>query len=217
MKKLLRTNIGRELNEKWEVHAQHALYRANGTWYHILSKFPGALFDENGYVLFETQADYLKCSQLHHGKQTSCPKGISSIANYVLVNKSVEQASDLAEPKKTERILCVTKRIVRDTPLARRVKKLHGNRCQLCGLTLLLFGGENYAEAHHIKPLGSVHQGPDVFENIICVCPNCHAQLDYGAIELNTATLHFIPEHSIGNEYISYHNSKIYKGSTNAS
>ena len=212
-----RKNIGRELNEKWGVHAKHALYRANGTWYHRLTEFPGALFDASGYILFETEAEYLQCPNLHLGKQTSCPKGIASIPAYVPVKNSVEQASDLAEPKDTERVLSITKRIVRDSPLTRRVKKLHDNKCQLCGSTLALFGGQSYAEAHHIKPLGSVHHGPDVAANIICVCPNCHAQLDYGAIELDKSTLRLVPTHHIKDEYITYHNTKIYKGSTSTS
>ena len=209
-----RENVGRALNERWGVHAHHALYRANGTWYHRLTKFPGALFDANGYVLFKTETEYLECPYLHLGKQTSCSKGIASIPDYVQVTDNVEQASDLAELKETERVLYVTRRIVRDSLLARNVKKLHNNKCQLCASTLILFGGESYAEAHHIKPLGSVHHGPDVSANIICVCPNCHAQLDYGAIKLSKTTLRLIPEHHIEDEYISYHNIKIYKGAT---
>lgn len=215
MTKSKRRNTGKELNEKWGVHAKHPLYRANGTWYHRLTEFPGALFDADGYVLFETEEEYLNCPDLHLGKQTSCHKGISSIPSYVRVNDTNEQASDLAEPETPERIVFVTNRIVRDTPLARRVKKLHDNQCQVCNLTLTLFGGKSYAEAHHIKPLGSEHRGPDVIGNIICVCPNCHAQLDYGAITLDKSTLRFTAKHHIKDEYINYHNSCIYKGSNN--
>lgn len=214
MLKASRKNTGRNLNEKWGVNANHALYRKDGTWYHRLTEFLAALFDANGYVLFETKDEYLNCPYLQLGKQTHCPEGVSSIPNYVRVENDVEQASDLAEPEGAVRTLCFTNRIVRDTPLARRIKKLHNNKCQVCSRTLTLFGGESYAEAHHIKPLGSVHQGPDVAKNIICVCPNCHAQLDYGAIKLRKAGLQFIPKHHIEDVYIDYHNSGIYKGST---
>ena len=44
---------GRNLNEKWKVGAKHALYHKDGTWYERLEKFPGALFDPYGYILFE--------------------------------------------------------------------------------------------------------------------------------------------------------------------
>ena len=211
MTKTPKSNVGRALNERWKVYAKHALYRANGTWYHRLTNFPGALFDANGYVLFETEEEYINCPYLHIGKETSCHKGISSIPSYILINITVEQAVDTDEPEAPERALSVINRIVRDTPLARRVKNLHSNRCQVCGLTLSLFERGSYAEAHHIKPLGSTHCGPDVIDNIICVCPNCHAQLDYGAIELSKNTLTFVREHRIKEEYIDYHNSVIYR------
>ena len=32
-----------------------ALYREDGKWYHHLKKFPGALFDFNGYIVFATR------------------------------------------------------------------------------------------------------------------------------------------------------------------
>lgn len=205
-------NMGKKLNKEWGVHARHALYRDTGTWYHRLTSFPGALFDANGYVLFKHESEYLECKQLQLGKQTSCRKGISSIPGYKLGKSIMEQASDLAEPKEADRKLCVIKRIVRDTQRAREVKEKHNNQCQLCHSTLTLFNGETYAEAHHIKPLGSNHHGPDIVENIICVCPNCHAQLDYGAVELSKAILGIGPGHLIKDEFIDYHNTIIYKG-----
>ena len=38
--------------------ALHVLYREDGGWYHQLKKFPGVLFDDRGYVIFETKEDY---------------------------------------------------------------------------------------------------------------------------------------------------------------
>ena len=206
------TNTGRVMNIKWNVNAQHALYRENGTWYERLNKFPGVLFDKDGYIIFQTKEDYESCPQLHLKKQTSCPKGISSISDYVLLDNAVDQASDVDEPKGTSRSVCITNRVIRDSPLARKVKKLHKNRCQVCGLTLELSDGESYAEAHHIRPLGSKHQGPGVDSNIICVCPNCHAKLDYGAIKIDLVSLRLNSEHKVSYRYIDYHNSNIYKG-----
>ena len=40
---------GALLSERWGVGAAHALYIYDGHWYHQLERFPGALFDENGY------------------------------------------------------------------------------------------------------------------------------------------------------------------------
>ncbi|MFQ5751629.1 MAG: hypothetical protein ACE5HI_06480 [bacterium] len=52
---------GRTLNKKWQVGAKHALYRKTGDWYHKLNKFPGALFDAYGYVIFETEKEFYSC------------------------------------------------------------------------------------------------------------------------------------------------------------
>jgi predicted restriction endonuclease len=67
-----------------------------------------------------------------------------------------------------------------------------------------------YAEAHHIKPLGRPHNGLDVAENIIVLCPNHHVQLDYGALKLSRETVQSIHGHYIASQYIEYHNSEIY-------
>jgi Protein of unknown function DUF262 len=76
---------GKQLNEEWSVGANHALYREDGTWYHNLTSFPGALFDANGYILFENEDEYRNCESLQIGKQLSVPDGISSIPGYVYV------------------------------------------------------------------------------------------------------------------------------------
>lgn len=114
-------------------------------------------------------------------------------------------ARDIGEPSQPDRIKQETYRILRDTVLAREVKTTNQYRCQICGQTLMLKAGEPYAEAHHIKPLGTPHNGPDVRENILCVCPNHHILLDYGAIKLDKAQLK-----GIDREYIDYHNEHIF-------
>jgi len=49
---------------------------------------------------------------------------------------------------------------------------------------LQISAGEFYLEAHHLKPLGKRHNGPDMEKNLVCVCPNCHVLLDFNAIRL---------------------------------
>jgi 5-methylcytosine-specific restriction protein A len=120
------------------------------------------------------------------------------------------RASDFSEPKDPKRILSQTYRILRDTKLARWVKYIHEYKCQICGTSIELQDSQLYAEAHHIKPLGEPHNGPDVLENIICVCPNHHAQLDYGAIELIKSELILISGHEISDDYAKYHNTVIF-------
>ncbi|MBI5101853.1 MAG: hypothetical protein HZB33_08490 [Nitrospirae bacterium] len=78
---------GRTLNRKWGVNAQHALYRENGRWYHVLDRFPGALFDANGYVVFQTEHDFKACAYLSIGEEVNVKhfRGISEMPGYVRV------------------------------------------------------------------------------------------------------------------------------------
>ena len=119
--------------------------------------------------------------------------------------KHTPRAIDIEDPSQPERVRQETYRILRDTALARTVKESHQYRCQICGQTLKLGDSTSYAEAHHIVPLGTPHNGPDVRGNILCVCPNDHVLLDYGAIKLNETRLE-----GIGKKFIDYHNENIY-------
>lgn len=126
---------------------------------------------------------------------------------------STPHAADIEPPSTPDRLLVNTYRILRDTELARKIKALHKNICQLCGQTIALKYETTYAEAHHIKPLGSPHNGPDVSENIIVLCPNHHVMMDYGAIRLEKRDLHSIQGHLINCDYIAYHNDQIFSSS----
>jgi putative restriction endonuclease len=84
-------------------------------------------------------------------------------------------------PRKTSTVT----RVVRDTAVARRVKRKHGNTCQVCRIALPVGpGGASYAEGAHIQPLGKHGRGPDIDSNVLCLCPNCHIRFDRGAIYL---------------------------------
>lgn len=118
-------------------------------------------------------------------------------------------ASDTDED--AERFLQQTYRILRDTEIARRVKKVNDYKCQLCGHRITLANGDFYAEAHHIKPLGQPHNGPDRIDNLVCLCPNHHAELDYGVIPLALDGLRKAPGHAIDREFVEYHNKTIFR------
>jgi hypothetical protein len=119
-------------------------------------------------------------------------------------------ALDLEGPLPS-RIETTIYRILRDTAMALKVKHLHNYKCQICGHTILLPGGGSYAEAHHIMPLGKKHNGPDVIGNILCVCPNHHAELDYGVSKITISALTCSKGHVVDSQYINYHNLFIYK------
>lgn len=137
------------------------------------------------------------------------PQEIVSQFLKILQIPILSRASDLLEPP--PRILSTTNRIIRDTALAQRVKSLYHHRCQFCNFTIDLGNGQKYAEAHHVRPLGAGHLGPDIIENILCVCPNHHAALDLGAIRVSMGDLRFVDGHSIHADFIDYHNNVIFK------
>lgn len=115
------------------------------------------------------------------------------------------KASDINEPPQSTRIETTTYRVLRDTALSREVKLAQQFKCQICAKTIQLRDGSFYAEAHHVKPMGSPYNGPDVKENIICVCPTCHVLLDYKVIKLDQSR---IP--NVSPVFIEYHNNVIY-------
>lgn len=100
-------------------------------------------------------------------------------------------------------------RMLRDASLARWVKAKHDHSCQICDHRIKLKDGSGYAEAHHLQPLGEPHNGPDIIQNIICVCPNHHAELDYCTTLLNFSDLRTHPDHPLDQRFIDYHNRRV--------
>jgi len=107
-------------------------------------------------------------------------------------------------------------RVIRSTAIANWVKAAHQHACQVCGLRILTPTGA-YAEAAHIRPLGSPHNGPDDPSNILCLCPNHHVAFDFGMLTVEpdltvieratgkrTALL-TVSGHEISQEHLMYH------------
>lgn len=115
-------------------------------------------------------------------------------------------ADDPKPPPKDE---VTSYQTVRDPLLAYRVKMLHDFRCQICGERIELPDGRFYAEAHHIQALGGEHEGHDVLENMLCVCPNHHAELDLNLWVIDAATLRMAAGHEVGSRYIDHHNKVV--------
>ena len=79
--------------------------------------------------------------------------------------------------KRADRAATTVSRIKRDVSLSENIKEIHGYKCQVCNVYLKTpYGG--IAIGAHIKGLGKPHNGPDVIENMICLCPNHHEQFD---------------------------------------
>lgn len=132
------------------------------------------------------------------------------------INKSMSnepfltpKAIDISEPELPGRHSVQTYRILRDTAIARWLKQLYAYECQVCGMTIELQNGGRYAEVHHIKPLGTPHNGLDIPHNMLVLCPNHHAMCDLGVMSLSKKNLTVLSGHQLSDESLQYHNSRI--------
>lgn len=110
-----------------------------------------------------------------------------------------------------------TQRIIRTTAVSEWVKRRHKHTCQVCRVSLKAANVHGYAEGAHIRPLAPPDSGPDVAENILCLCPNHHILLDMGGITIDDdstvrdragnkiATLRKVRRHTVDPQYLEYH------------
>jgi 5-methylcytosine-specific restriction protein A len=203
----------RAINKIVKLQVKHFLYRKNGTWYHHLKHFPSALFDDNGFVIFHTELEYINNPSLKHKLTLHIRKGISSLSGYTKFTN--EQKYLLGIPSERLSVDETVVRKIREISILNRKQKLvdkvkltYDFACQICETKLNIRINTFYCEAHHIKPLGSKHNGPDILENMISVCPNHHVLLDLGAISINLSDM--VVKHTIRQDFIDYHNKKIF-------
>ncbi|MDS0298286.1 HNH endonuclease [Halogeometricum sp. S1BR25-6] len=172
---------------------------------------------------YQGQVDVLACDEVEYGGRT--------VYQFTLQRRSEkregidreEAASDLDAP---ERVETTRTRIVRNTPLATALKRRYDFACQVCGETRRRGAGEDdgYAEAHHVRPLGRPHDGPDAESNLLVLCPNHHADFDYGTVAVDPEsyriahaydaavdgeTLFVRGDHALDARFLDYHNREV--------
>ncbi len=114
-----------------------------------------------------------------------------------------------------ERVAAKVQRLVRSTQVVNYVKQVHDDVCQTCGVRLKI-GDRAYSEGAHIRGLGRPHNGPDVYSNVLCLCPNCHVLFDYGAMVIGSdmkvmvhgdvvGELRLHTDHRVAMEHLDYH------------
>ena len=116
-------------------------------------------------------------------------------------------------------------RIVRNVKFAEQIKELYNNTCQVCNVFLKTpTDGLGISVAAHIKGLGKPHNGPDIKENMLCLCPNHHAQFDSYSFYISPENFEIvgldgfegksittIKKHKIKTEYLEYHQEQYLK------
>ena len=138
----------------------------------------------------------------------------------------VEAPADVSVPlqppgtaQQPKRTTVYTTRVIRNSEVGNHIKQMYGHRCQISGERLDTPSGP-YAEACHIKPVGQLHNGPDVVSNVLCLSPNMHVLFDLGAIAIadnmtllgRAGKLIVAPEHEISLDAIRYHREHVYRG-----
>ena len=116
-----------------------------------------------------------------------------------------------------ERRVSIIQRLIRNTEVAASVKHLYKSKCQVCRETIKTIAGD-YAEAAHIRPLGTPHNGPDDQSNVLCLCPNHHVMFDLGGFVIRDdftlispatgevlGTLYLHTDHLINLDHVQYH------------
>jgi hypothetical protein len=140
----------------------------------------------------------------------NAPLSLDFKYSYAIVYEPVCDRRDYPSPDTPAppaRVEASVTRIIRDTALACRLKVLYNDTCQICNTRLELTSGRGYSEGHHLCPLGAPHNGPDVGENIVIVCPNCHALLDRCSLRLEASRLTSHSQHTVDQVYLNYHNA----------
>lgn len=127
------------------------------------------------------------------------------------------------DPDYTPRVDSVVSRIVRETATSAELKKLYGWKCQVCSDRIVvpsLAGSRYYVEVHHLRPLGTPHDGRDNICNMLVLCPNCHVRFDLLGLAIkpgtnrvvengpkirDVASIRFIRDHVLDDCNVEYH------------
>lgn len=178
-----RSNTARSLVRIWGLDVKHALYRKSGDWYHQLERFPGALMDENGYVIFETESAYRECPELRITQHISVPNGIQGIPGYTLRLDDKASANlthvRVLYPEGARRDV-IQSQVERSGPAREACILAHGLSCAACGFNFAeVYGvlGVGFIHVHHCEPVSQGERAVDPVTDMRPVCANCHAML----------------------------------------
>src|SRR5437667_6158871 len=137
--------------------------------------------------LRETRAEKLIAEEIARRSQPSLPdlepdrEDTPLIANLPLPEAvEAQYVQDLVEFRNVR--IREQRSIVRDQQLARHAKEKAAYQCQICRDRIEdPIGARRFVQAHHVEPLSEF--GSDTAENVVVLCPSCHARLHAGEIK----------------------------------
>jgi putative restriction endonuclease len=135
-------------------------------------------------------------------------------------------SEDIEHPiSPAERLEYIGNRLKRNVKYAEQIKEMYSNTCQVCEEFLKTpTEGLGISEAAHIQAIGKPHEGPDTKANMICLCPNHHAQFDRFSFYIEPETLEIVgldefkgksikinSKHKVKSEYFEYQKQQYLK------
>lgn len=81
-----------------------------------------------------------------------------------------------------------TEERVRNRVISDELKEKYNHCCQICGGNTEITPNEYLTNTHHLHSFAD--NGPDIKENMVVVCINCHAILDAGGMYIDPDTFH---------------------------
>jgi hypothetical protein len=169
-----------------------------GTFGLRLETFPWRFADLSNAAFYERQTALTLCADqwsLYIGKywiELSAPSGRELQArpptdvDLILERIRTIDAENSQSPPRASHALA--QRYERDDTLARLLKTLRGDACQICGFSFRTRDGRSYTECHHLEQLAN--GGLDVTRNMVVLCANHHRQFHHG----NVAVLAHTPD-----------------------
>ena len=102
----------------------------------------------------------------------------------------------------------------RRVDLSEKLKDLYDYKCQVCNV-LLTTSSIPIIKTTHIQPFGKPHNGPDILDNLLCLCPNHYYQFQNYGFYINPDNLKIFhlknykklnlhPKHNINKKYLDY-------------
>ena len=160
---------------------------------------------------------------VNHVEKVTGSSGYFVCRFYLLSDQSIEKLEQRlrehlkADYKRTTRTKSYVSKVDRNAVLPDALKEMYGFGCQVCRCRLEKPGGA-IAVGAHIRGLGRPHNGPDDISNMLCLCPNHHAQFDAfayfvdadtlqikGLAEFDGRSLLVSPKHQINRDFLAYH------------
>ncbi len=171
--------------KEWGVSVLQAKYSHDGHWYSLFTRFPAALVDANGYLLFETEKQFRESPYLALGKQVSVKvPGISGVPGYVqkkTTSAPIAEDVDVHEEGASEGLSRLQAHLVRERRRGlslRKKRSVESLSCEACEFSFSATYGAvaaEYCEVHHLLPLATSGESRrTLLKDLAILCANCH-------------------------------------------